>query len=119
MYMSTGTIYLKKFNTETQLYGTYFKGFDWTIIGCLTFKYKVSSQNGEARVKNFMRRLGKKLKNHIPYIAVPEYKHSGLGHPHTTPLSLPRSLPSSMGGPTSWHCCTSLVEDRKLQDHAI
>lgn len=71
--------HLKTFSMETQQYGAYFSGFQWTVFGCLTFKNKVSLQHGEAFVRNYMRRIGVELKARIPYIAVPESRYSGMG----------------------------------------
>jgi hypothetical protein len=68
----------KTFHLTTQHYGDFFSGYPWSIYGCLTFKNSVSSQHGEALVKNFMRRLRQKIKSPVPYIAVAEHKYSGL-----------------------------------------
>ena len=62
-----------------QLYGDYFKGYSWTVFGCGTFIYTISSQHAEAMLKTYMRRLGKEVRGKVSYIAVLEYRYSGCG----------------------------------------
>jgi hypothetical protein len=72
---------LKTFNTTQQQYGDFFAGYAWTIFGCGTFRRKLASQHAISILKMYMRELGITLKARIPYIAVPEYRHSGCGLP--------------------------------------
>jgi hypothetical protein len=72
---------LTTYNSLQQQYGDYFAGFRWTIIGCGTFKSKVSLPEAQSRMKLYMRCLGNEIKARIPYIAVCEHRFSGCGQP--------------------------------------
>lgn len=71
--------YLTTFNPTSQQYGDFFAGYPWTLIGCGTFRRRVSVDEASSRMKRYMRDLGLSIKARVPYVAVPERRTSGCG----------------------------------------
>jgi hypothetical protein len=76
---------LYSFNSSSQQYGDFFRGFPWDVIGCGTFRKPITAGGAPKLMKCYMRELGLSLNAWIPYIAVPENRDSGCGQ---TPIAL-------------------------------
>jgi len=60
--------------------GTWLLGYEWSIIGCGTYREPVGEAGAQALMKRFMERLGRKLRTPVPYFAALERRYSGCGH---------------------------------------
>lgn len=73
--------HLRTFDLVVQAYGTYFGGFAWDLYGCGTYRSPKSRHVTPKLFFAFARRLSKKLKTRVAWLAVAERRTSGCGHP--------------------------------------
>jgi len=62
-----------------QAYGVFFNGYPWQIIGCGTYRAKLSAEWASKLLTAYFDRLRKSVKAPIAYLAVAERRNSGLG----------------------------------------
>ena len=72
---------LKNFDSAVQHYGTFFSGYPWQIFGCGTYRSYTTIEQAKRRLTAYFDRLRRSIKAPIAYLAVPERRTSGLGHP--------------------------------------
>jgi hypothetical protein len=70
---------LKTFNMTVQAYGVFFNGYPWQIIGCGTYRAKLSAERASKLLTAYFDRLRRSIKAPIAYISVAERRLSGLG----------------------------------------
>lgn len=72
---------LKTYNVVAQQYGAFFAGFRWQYFCTGTYRKRCSRFAAEAHFSTYMSRLRRTLKAPVSFIAVKEFRTSGLGHP--------------------------------------
>jgi hypothetical protein len=72
---------LKTFDITAQQYGTFFSGFPWQVFGCGTYRSYTTIERAKQLLAVYFDRLGRSINAPVAYLAVPERRTSGLGHP--------------------------------------
>jgi hypothetical protein len=72
---------LKTFDFTVQQYGTFFSGFPWQVFGCGTYRSYTTIERAKQLLAVHFDRLRRSIRAPIAYLAVPEQRTSGLGHP--------------------------------------
>lgn len=70
---------LVKYNPIAQHYGTWLRGYNWSIYGCGTFRCAHSQRHAIALGKRFFERLERILRVPVSYAGIFEHRYSGLG----------------------------------------
>jgi hypothetical protein len=71
--------HLVKYDPAAQHYGTWLRGYDWSIYGCGTFRMQESEGRALALGKRFFERLERRLRANVSYAGVLEHRYSGCG----------------------------------------
>jgi hypothetical protein len=71
---------LVTYDATAQHYGTWIRGYDWTIYGCLTYSQLQTRKSADALLKRFFDNLRKRLGPSVSYFAALEGRLSGCGH---------------------------------------
>ena len=72
---------LKTVDITVQHYGIFFSGYPWQIFGCGTYRSYTTIEQAKRGLIVYFGRLRRSIKAPIAFLAVPERKTSGLGHP--------------------------------------
>jgi hypothetical protein len=78
---STSSRSLKTFDVIVQQYGIFFSGYPWQIFGCGTYRTPATGEQAKRLLATYFERLRRSIKSPVAYLAVPEWRTSGLGLP--------------------------------------